>query len=449
MIEGEPAYRAPTFLQHGNDRVTPRIQAPLWPHLWMALYGAGWAAAIDVGVRLYIAEIVAIVGLVFVARGSILKKYPVAVSIIGSYGLLIVAILVSDTQNSTAPFDTARNIASPFLGGISLIFVLSAVSRNHNSILSYLFAMALAKGVLGDPAYGDFFADWSFSLESLFQDTNYFKVRIEPFLSPALLLVACLLGRRNLAYPAMLFMATAVGYFFVDYRSVAAVFFVSAISLLAFKFRIRPKLELIPAALVAALILYAGLVAYVDYTLTNNAGGHNGQQLARMENPYNPVELLNQGRSEWSVMPTAISERPVFGWGSWARDTEFRFIEKRAQLSGSDVDIFSLEETGDNYIPAHSLVGTAWLWSGLLGFIAAMWLARSLILLGLRLFSVKSTLLPAATFLLLMLFWHFFFSPPQHLRLTFPAGLAALIVVARLPSNQVRVPRPAQLPQGH
>ena len=38
----------------------------MWPHFLMALYGIGWAVALDYGVRIYASEIFSLIGLGFV-----------------------------------------------------------------------------------------------------------------------------------------------------------------------------------------------------------------------------------------------------------------------------------------------------------------------------------------------------------------------------------------------
>lgn len=405
---------------------------PFWPHVFMALFGAGWAVAFDVGVRLYTAEVVALAGLLLVGWSSSLSRHPMARHIIGAYALWIFAIVIADYANATALFDMARNMATPIIGGCSLLFVLGVLSSNPHALLTFLAATVLAKGVLGEPLYGDAFGDHSFSWDTVQQDANYFKVRIEPFLTPAVLLIACLMGRKSLVSAARVLMAASVGYLALDARSTGALLFLSALALIAVHFRFRPKLGHIAAAgAVAAVVSYGAYVAYVDYTFAYNPEGHNAKQLARLENPYNPAKLLLQGRSEWMVMTTAIAERPVFGWGSWAIDTEHRFAYLRADRTGTFEYGHIERAVSWSFIPAHSVVGSAWVWSGFLGFVALAWLFRSVLIMAFRLPHVESGLLPATIFFTLLLIWHFFFSPPQHVRLNFPVMLASLIILTR------------------
>jgi hypothetical protein len=49
-----------------------------------------------------------------------------------------------------------------------------------------------------------------------------------------------------------------------------------------------------------------------------------------------------------------------------------------------------------------------------------------------RLVQASSLILPAAVLLNFQLLWHFFFSPPQQVRLSFPVALASLLVLTAI-----------------
>jgi hypothetical protein len=406
----------------------------MWPHLLMALFGVGWAVTLEVGVRVYIAELIVIMAIIFMPWRKAWCQYPMARAVLGAFALWSVAIAIADLANATALFDFARNVATPILGGLSLLFALTALSRNPLALLTFLAATAVAKGVLGEPAYGDAFDELALSLTSVSQDSNFFKVRIDPFLMPAILLLACLVSRKGFVFAAFIFVTASVGYFLIDARSSGLVFFLSALALFAIHFRFRPKLsQMLVAGVGVIAVGWGAYSGYTAYTLNYNPSGHNARQLALMENPYDPVELLLQGRSEWLVMGTAVAERPLFGWGSWAVDKNNRFAQLRSERLG----VNNLRPRGgassSRYIPVHSVVGSAWVWSGLLGLIAMVLLFRTLVSMGFRLPFASSKLAPAAVFLAIMTTWHFFFSPPQTVRLFFPIALSVLIVITAGP----------------
>ena len=310
---------------------------PLWPHVFMALFGVGWAVSFDVGVRLYGAEIVAIVGLLFLRWQNLPARFPMLKKLLSAYALWVAAIVLSDSVNGTMVFESARHVATPIIGAVLLIFAVSVLSRKPAALLTFLGATAIAKAVLGDAAYGDAFADQSLTWASIQAQTNIFKVWIVPFLTPTLVLFACLINGRNLKRAVILLLLASVGYFAVDSRSTGLMLFLSSIVLMLVDTGFRPRTaHILFGSVLATSFGYLFYIGYVHYTIEYNPQGHNGRQLLRLDNPFNPINLLIQGRSEWLVWPIAFSERPVFGWGSWAKDTDGRFAILRLVLSESE-----------------------------------------------------------------------------------------------------------------
>lgn len=398
----------------------------VWPSIIMFMYGAGWSIAFDLGVRIYAAEVISLLGLVILPWRSLFGKYKALRMILVGYGLWITAIAIADIVNGTGIFAVARNMSTPILGGASVVFVVAMLSRQPSAIVAFLVGTIIFKGILGDASYGDTFSDVTVEWATIQADTNIFKVRVDPVLTPALILFSCLLARSSLYWAAGLLGLSAVAYFALDSRSSALVLLLTSSLLLALRSGYRPKLShMLITALITLPLLYAAYIAYVDYTLTYNPAGHNGKQLAILDNPYNPFALLVTARSEWLIWPIAFGEKPFFGWGSWALDPNGRFEALRLYLLRQDNTSSALEL---GYIPVHSVVGAALVWSGLLGLAAIAYLLKTILSLVLSLHTVNRTLLPAAAFFSFMVLFHFFFSPPQHVRISFPIALGLLIV---------------------
>ncbi|MFX4296134.1 hypothetical protein [Pseudosulfitobacter pseudonitzschiae] len=406
----------------------------------MALFGVGWAVSFDLGVRLYGAEIVSVFGLMLVQWKRLPAQYPMLKKIISAYALWVLAIGLSDLVNGTALFDSARHMATPIIGTALLVFVVAAFSRKPTAILTFLAATAIAKALFGDAAYGETFSDQALTWTNINADTNIFKVRLAPSLTPALLILACWAGSRSLLRGSLVLFIASIGYFAMDARSHGLIFFFSATSLVFIHIGFKPRVnQIIVAGLLGSCVGYVSYIGYVEYTLAYNPNGHNGKQLLRLENPYNPLELLLTGRLEWLVWPIAFAERPLFGWGSWAEDPDGRFTFLKLALLNTGTSAINAVDAKVNYIPVHSLIGAAFVWSGLLGLFAIVWFLRVVLAMGRRLLLAKSYLLPAAIFLFYMLIWHFLFSPPQHVRLSFPVALGSLIVLTSQIVDQRRI----------
>jgi hypothetical protein len=398
------------------------------------MFGAGWAVSFDFGARIYGAEIISLLGFLFLPWRKALDRYSHLRKIIVIYLIWILAITLSDLINQSSIFNWARNSGTPLIGGVSLIVCCAALSANSRALLTFLLFTATAKGLFGDASYGAVFGDISASFENIQNNTNIFKVIIEPALTPLIILSSCFIRTKKIMASILIYMISGIIYIIIDARSAGLIFLLAAAFLIAqtqlgFRLRRRPFLVGLVVVLIASFS-YAAYVEYTKYTIALNPTGHNGKQLQVLDNPYNPLELLVQGRSEWSVMPLAISERPLFGWGSWAEDENFRFSLLQAEkTSGDSYELMYGQETNKTYIPFHSLVGSVWLWSGVLAFGLMVWLLRIVWNMGLSLTAISSPLTPAASVMLVSLLWHYFFSPPMVVRLIFPIALAILIVL--------------------
>jgi hypothetical protein len=402
---------------------------PFWPHLYLAMFGAGWATSFDFGVRVYGAEIISLIGFLFLPWRKVLDRYLNLRKIILIYLMWIGAITLSDLINQSSIFDWVRNSATPLMGGVYLIVCCAALSANPRALLTLLFFTALAKGLLGDATYGDAFQDITLSLETIQENSNIVKVRIEPVLTSLIILVACVRKNNQLNIAVYLFVMTGAFYLLMDARSGGLIFLAAAAFLAKIQLGVDLRRRRFLIGLVTVLVVSVGYTAYVKYTLAYNPTGQNGKQLQQLENPYNPLGLLAQGRSEWSVMPLAISERPLLGWGSWAEDENLRFSYIQAEKTSGENYTVIEEQENKTYIPFHSIVGSVWLWSGILGFGLILWLLRTIWNIGIALNLSSSQLTPAAAVMFFSLLWHYFFSPPMVVRVIFPIALATLIVV--------------------
>jgi O-antigen ligase len=169
----------------------------------------------------------------------------------------------------------------------------------------------------------------------------------------------------------------------------------------------------------------------VDKVLNHGFGGQNAQiQLGKASNPYNPFELLYYGRNEVFIAMEAIVDRPFAGYGSYGSVSE----EQEVELS---INQLERDYTGhEKFIPAHSVVMTAWLWGGILGFAAILYLFFLFMKMGIRVYKqcTDETILIVIMPLFIGNIWHFLFSPFGHLRITTPFILALIAAVyGRLP----------------
>lgn len=408
-----------------------QLFAKRWPSLLMAAYGAGWCLTIPFIGNLYAAEVIAALFLPFLGWKRTLAQYTNLRLILAGYGLILFGLIVADLINVTPLRDLARGWANPVFAAISLIFVVCVLRRDVNSFLYFLFATFFFKLILGDASYTLRYSYVELSLAAL-QDPNLFKVRIIPFLTPAVVLVAFYVHRFGVVWSQLVYACIAVALLFLGARSASIAFLLAAAFLLSgqlgFRYHAKGVAIFSVIALFVAQILY---VEYVDYSVNYDPAGRTAVQLSRIDNPYNPLEFLAQARNDWSIADVVVGDSPVFGHGSWARDPERKYFNILLDRSGDPVDMYS--PPGEiPLLPTHSFILSSWIWGGLAGFLGAMfvfWIVlktvRRALICSLGAFSAIAALVST------LLLWDLLFSPLQVMRVTFPHLIGLLLVLVQ------------------
>jgi len=103
-------------------------------------------------------------------------------------------------------------------------------------------------------------------------------------------------------------------------------------------------------------------------------------------------------------------DSPIRGHGTWPKDVA-GYRLKGAELLGQEVPLATQLRHEDMWIPAHSHLWGAWVWSGLLGGLFWIYVLVFLIRFLGRGPSVLSHYLALSVFLSLLLIWSVLFSP--------------------------------------
>lgn len=386
-------------------------------NIFAALYGGSMYIYLEFVGRFLLSEIFAVTVIFTVKFKRLLNDINELRNIIFGYTILFFSLVISDIYNDTPLTDFLRGIASIVFSLLSTIFLTGQFMKDWRSIAIFLLFLAGGAAMFIEGSLVSFIQE---------QNTNYFKVRFVPVLMPILILTTIFIWKRSQVLTIGLVFFCATFFAAMDSRAWALTLVISALLLAAQSLEFRPKTpQLLIASCIIVIVTYLVYVYYVNRVLNHDVGGSNAQQLLRAENPYNPLELLQEGRVQVFVTIEAIKERPLLGYGSWARDEsgKFTFIlaERKEQLDRLD----KINEAG--HIPTHSAVLTAWLWGGvggLVGFLIVIWSMARLFVRG---FWGSSPLVPAICILFVHGLWDAFFSPFGVLRTSFPYTLAILI----------------------
>jgi O-antigen ligase len=384
-----------------------------------SLYSFLTGAKFNLVGQLYGSELLSLLAFPIVKKKHIFLKYPVVLKVLFLYAILLASLMFSDLYNGTSSSDYLRGWASIIFSFISLFFLVVNFDKSTQNIVYFLFFYAISKLIFGE----------SVELQS-YGEENYFKAKIVGALNPLVLVFIYFLSL-NKKTKLALFILFFYGLLNIvlDARSNSMSFFITFLLLLTKvnKIKINRKKLFVPV-LLALMVSYGMYVFYVNKVLSGDIGGSNAKQLNLAKNPYNPFELLYYGRAGTFISLHAIKERPFLGYGSWVKDETGKYTLMMNSIMGVDT---VREDVG--YIPAHSILLTAWLWSGIIGFVAALCLY--LLLIKLFLFVYKNEkriyLLITITPLFVEMVWNFFFSPFGHLRETIPQIAAILVVCSK------------------
>lgn len=384
----------------------------------LILYAATTGIFVDIIGRLMLAELLAVIMLPFINVGKLLRQYKGLKIVLGSLVVLLLMQILSDFVNNSSPSDYLRGWAAIIFTIISIIFLVSYLSKNNTNIIYYLLTLMFIRLVFGE---GDL------DLGIMEDDTNYFKVRFVGFLNFAIMLFGYYLYKKGkIQLVSLSFLFYGLFSMSMDARSNGVIFIISGILVYIKTTRIRlSRLRVLIFSILLSGTLYVGYVYYVNQVIYNNFGGSNAKtQLNKTTNPYNPFELIYYGRSEFIILAYAGLDKPIFGHGSWGKDPNGKY----ALLTQYLMENKYVEYT--DYIRAHSIMLGYFAYAGILGLLPILFLFFKLFSYAVKIYKAdfKISTLPIVIVLSLMMLWDFFFSPIGALRTTFPLCSSLLII---------------------
>lgn len=376
-------------------------------------YGALGTVFIQVGGQLYGSELLGLIMVMLVGPLTIVRTSPALNAVVAGYGLLLVGLAIADVANGSRTSDAIRGAGNVMFAATNLLFLTYVFRRSTRAILFVLFGQSMSH-LIGADATAEFL---------VLENSNDFKARIVPILTPLILIAAYHLMKVKPAVAIGALFLTGLIFVPLEARSKGLVIILGATTVLLLRTRFRRGQKLFAVAMVLGLgyMLY---VAYVNDVLSTPSTTNSYLQLSKAANPYNPFSLLAEGRAESLVALAAIGESPILGHGSWARDLTGKFSALRAQLMEQSVVYHS------PFIPAHSVILTAWMWGGLLGLAGILIVWWSIFRNGLRLIATRSPYQIVIAVLFVDFIWNSIFSPFGHVRTSFPVIGAFVIANA-------------------
>lgn len=376
-------------------------------------------STIDVNVvgQLRLNEVVVLLAAPFVFRQTDLKEYPYLKKALAALLMLLVFQIITDVLVvGASPQNFMRGWAATIISMLSIVFLFKTL--NDQSTILLFIGLTILRNII----YTDEIVD---------SDMSYFKFKIAPILSYTVyLIIFWLYARNELKLVMTVMIAYSLLCFASDTRSTGVIFFLSAVIIWFMNTKATISGRRIAFfAIIFAAFFQVAYVFYVNAVMNDEIGGeHSKAQIARLDNPYNPLGLLMTGRAETFAAATAIADAPLFGHGSWAVDKTLKYYMILLAYHDEDMNVMKAYEK-DRLIPSHSVVMGAWVNAGLGGFIAVVCLFFFLMKMGFYIVrnGQELQLYPVLVLMVIGLIWTFLFSPIQHLRFNIPA-IAAIVM---------------------
>lgn len=389
--------------------------------LLVILFFVGYRISFNIVGSISLAELLALFGL-FVFSYLKLLRYKEIKFFFTLFVLLELAKIFSELFVSNGLSSSLKGLAIPVFSLLNTFFLLRLFIRDENNIWLGLLVSSLASLFFGSSI------DESSADEILTgEGAAYLKFHV----APMVLSLVLFFSKWKTSYVTIVYALIGLLFVILGARSAGgSAFLAASVALIAIY---RPQLMLPKRILVFlsifALALYPIYVIYVNRVLDGEITSGNSEQLLRSENPYNPIELLKQGRVDAWAAWQAFMDKPLLGHGAWAYDESMRYFFLEHEITGEK---YQKEKYRDKefLVPSHSILINQGSQNGILAFIIMLVVLVYVTRLTLLIFSKlpsKYTLLMSVQ--MFSLWWTAVFSPPTHLRQSLPFIFAIVLTL--------------------
>ncbi|MFI3293145.1 MAG: hypothetical protein SNG27_03980 [Rikenellaceae bacterium] len=367
------------------------------------------------------------VGFIFIVATSLIwfprlnMKNPMLFSLFWLYVALICAQGVSEMFSSTTMTLKLKGIAVTINSLIVFLYFLYRYYLHLDFVKYYFLASAIARILIPDILS---------KIEG--SEFGYYKFTLVPILINLLFFVALMAQQKVNRKIIALVIGVVGGYFIVTgARSEGLILFAAGVSsflvLCVGRFISKKIIYRIGVMLaVVAYIAYAQI--YVPMVLRGELDDvGNSKQLKKADNPYNPLYLIMEGRTDSLVPFIAFADKPSVGFGYFAKDPNFKYNNLLFQLKSGTKGAKKDYEYDMEIIPAHSVVGCYAVSYGIGGLVFMLLIVGRILDLGVLTLLRRDQYIYVVAFFLFNICWHLLFSPAAHFKTGIPI-MGAFIV---------------------
>lgn len=388
--------------------------------IFLFLFELGWIVKFNVVGMVSLSEIFLLAGAPLFLKANLFVDSDMR-RLARLYAALLVAQVVSEFFVSNGLSSSMKGIAITIVSFLHTCFLIKFIAVDKSLIVIMLFGRIVGRIILG-PAY-DAEGDVMSAMNG--ESAVWLKFYFASLLKDGLLILAMLYARKNIC---TLFIVAGFAVVIAGARSGGLLIAVIGIVVYVVNNNIKfAKSHLLIVSLSLCILGYAIYAFYVSMVLSGELSAGNNSQLLECNNPYNPIELLVRGRSEFFVGLVAFSDAPLFGHGAWAVDNTLVYANMIVELHGQDA-IYFLGK--DFFVPAHSVLVGHGVWNGIFAFGVSLSIFVFLLKTGIKALSkveLKYQFILVAC--LSDLIWNYLFSPQSHFREGLPFAFAIIMVL--------------------
>ncbi len=342
------------------------------------------------------------------------------------YMLLLLSQLASEIIVGNEISNAMKGLAVTILSYMKVICLWGLVKRDGRRITWLFFCMVVSGAISFQ-----FLTDTEFRMESLIEGVEYsiFKFKIAPLIGEMLVVISLI--TKNQKYLSLASMLIGAACAVLGARSTGLMIFLTGAIVFAIEHMNKhiSRQQVLEWSVLGGILSYGLFILYVNAVLSGAiVGGNSKNQFVKVDNPYNPLYILLSGRSESYSSLSAITDKPLTGFGAWAKDPGLKYHKIMSQHSGN---VFSVAKIKVNVIPTHSVILGTGVNEGIIAMCLVLCIIWLFIAKGAKSLYKGNQYNYLLVFCIMQLLWNSLFSPVSHFRNGFPVYFCCCLFAYR------------------
>lgn len=333
------------------------------------------------------------------------------------YGILFFTQLLSEIFVSNGLNDSIRGLMVTIVSFSHFTFLFYyGIKKPSNIIYAFIgFAVAIFIGIDNE----------TLETNKILNGENaaFVKMKLVNIVGMLLVFISFYISKKNILFLLSFLFGTSM--IILGARNGGSTIILSGIIATFFnikKINIQKVIFITVGILCFSYILY---IIYVNNVLSGNIKSGNNIQIYALKNPYNPIELLINGRGEFFVGIQAFIDKFLFGHGAWAKDTTGKYWILLSKIKNTPNVFIGV------WLPVHSVLIGWGVYNGIFAFCSGLKIFIYVLKCSYRSFILNtshSQLIYCLSYSTIAFIWNILFSPPSHFRLTLPLFMAGILV---------------------